>query len=128
MFLNRILLNIFLFFSFLSCTHSTIQKKTKFCINCKHFINDSMTGKSEFGKCTLFANANRRFLVDGKHNNYDYKYATTAREYSSLCGEEGKHYEKKYKKRITKKEDDLSSSNSFSMIREISDDESNYYE
>jgi hypothetical protein len=88
-----------------------------------------MTGKSEFGKCTLFANANRRFLVDGKHNNYDYKYATTAREYSSLCGEEGKHYEKKYRKRITnKKEDELSSSTSFSMIQEICDDESNYYE
>ena len=127
--MNRILLNIFLFFSFLSCNNSTIQKKTtKFCINCKHFINDSMTSKSEFGKCTLFTNTNRRFLIDGKHNYYDYKYAATAREYSNLCGEEGKHYEKKYKKRITKKEDDLSSSSSFSMIREICDDESNYYE
>jgi len=125
--MNRILLNIFLFFSLLSSSNSIKQKKTKFCINCKHFINDSMSGKSEFGKCTLFPTESGSFFVDGSNTNY-YYYASTARGSERLCGEEGKHYQKKYKKRITKKEDELSSSSSFSMIQEISDDENNYYE
>ena len=109
----------------MTSTNSIKQKKTKFCINCKYFINDSMSGHPEFGKCTLFSNHNRRFLIDGKHNNYDYRYATTARGTEGLCGEEGKYYKKKYKKRITNKKDEQVSSN---MIQEICDDETNYYE
>jgi hypothetical protein len=84
-----------------------------------------MSGHPEFGKCSLFPNSNRRFLIDGKHNNHDYKYATTARGSESLCGEEGKHYIKKYKKRVTNQKDEQVSSN---MIQEICDDETNYYE
>ena len=90
---------IFLFFLFMSSCSST-----KFCINCKHFVIDSMSISSEFGKCSLFPIKSSRFLVDGKNTNY-YNYASTARGSESLCGEEGKHYKKKYKKSITNNED-----------------------
>ena len=103
--MNRILSFIFLFFSFLSCTNSILHKKTKFCINCKYFINDSMSGKTEFGKCSLFLTETGRFFVDGK-NTDSYYYASTVRGSESLCGQEGKYYKKKYKKRITNKKEE----------------------
>ena len=101
----KILSNIFLFFLFVSSSNSINQKKTKFCINCKHFVNDSLTGNTEFGKCSFFPIKNSCFLVDGKNKNY-YSYASTVRGSESLCGIEGKYYRKKYIKKVTNKNQD----------------------
>ena len=100
----KILSNIFIFFLFVSSSNSINQKKTKFCINCKHFVNDSLSGNTEFGKCSLFLIKNSVFLVDGKNTNY-YSYASTVRGSESLCGIEGKYYKKKYKKKIVNEDD-----------------------
>ena len=108
--MNRFLSFIFLFFSLLSSSNSIKQKKTKFCINCKHFINDSMSGKSEFGKCSLFPTESGSFFVDGSNTNY-YYYASTVRGSERLCGKEGKYYKKKYIKRITNKKEDINDDN-----------------
>jgi hypothetical protein len=86
-----ILSNIVLFFLFVSSSNS-IKEETKFCINCKYFVNQRSNPR--FGKCSFFTIQDSRFLVDGKNTKY-YNYATIARESESLCGIEGKHYEKK---------------------------------
>ena len=108
--MNIILSFIFLFFSLLSSTNSIKQKKIKFCINCKHFINDSLSGNSEFGKCSLFPIETGSFFVDGINTNY-YSYASTARGSERLCGKEGKYYKKKYIKRIINKKEDINDDN-----------------
>jgi hypothetical protein len=67
------------------------------CSNCKHFI----IGKPNiFGKCNLFPKTNYvEYLPGDKKRKYRkedmYYYCSTAREYSSMCGVEGKLYEPK---------------------------------
>ena len=63
----------------------------KLCIHCKHFIKND---KSEYGKCELFTKMNMdTFVVNGeKHDNIDYYYCSTARQFDTMCGEKGKYY------------------------------------
>ena len=69
------------------------------CSNCKHFV----TGKPDifvFGKCNLFPKINYVQYLPGdtkrKYRKEDmYYYSSTARQYSSMCGVEGKFYEPK---------------------------------
>lgn len=74
-------------------------KKTKFCVNCKHFLDSTIDTK--YGKCSLFPREDMYFLVS-KNLDQEYKHAATARQYEDMCGKEGKLYKQKYKKRATK--------------------------
>jgi hypothetical protein len=74
----------------------SLKKTTpKLCVNCKFFINDH-TRDNEYGKCSFLSReeSNTNFLVTGI-KNIDYYYCSTARQYESLCGKEGKNYKKK---------------------------------
>lgn len=69
----------------------------KLCIDCK-FYTKNFFDSSEFGKCTKFPkeNENDYFLVNGKsRNNEDYHYCSTSRKIDTMCGKDGKFYEKK---------------------------------
>jgi len=72
--------------------------KPKLCINCKYFITDNDTGK--YGKCSLFPKKENKinFLVNGISEEI-YNYCSISREYTNMCGEEGKLYKKKYIKK-----------------------------
>ena len=70
------------------------------CSNCKHFI----IGKPDifiFGKCNLFPKTKDVYSLNNKKESVKTKtiedryYCSTAREYSSMCGVEGKFYESK---------------------------------
>lgn len=74
-------------------------KKTKFCMNCKHFFNNASDIK--FGKCSLFPREDNNFLVSGELDE-TYHYASLARKYDDMCGKEAKLYKRKYKKRAIK--------------------------
>jgi hypothetical protein len=52
---------------------------------------------SDYGKCTLFHKHDHidNYLVNGKINDIEYYYCSTARKYDFMCGKEGKFYEKK---------------------------------
>jgi hypothetical protein len=77
------------------------EMKPKLCVNCKYFIPDNNNNK--FGKCSLFPvrKENDYFLVDGVSEDeiIDYHYCSTARNYDSMCGNEGKLHKRKYNKR-----------------------------
>jgi len=75
---------------------SANQIRHKLCIDCK-FYTKSFFSFSKFGKCTLFPieNYNDYFLVNGKNSNTEYDYCSEARKFDSMCGKEGKFYEKK---------------------------------
>ena len=81
--------------------------KPKFCINCKYFITDNNTDK--FGRCSLFPkekNNDIYTLVNGVYEDkiIEYSFCSKSREIDSMCGKEGKMYEKKYiKKRLNEK-------------------------
>lgn len=71
----------------------------KLCINCKFFTKDFFND-NKFGKCLLFPTLyeDDYFLVNGINNNNNkiqYNYCSISRKYKSMCGEEGKFYEKK---------------------------------
>jgi len=75
----------------------TSQIRPKLCIDCK-FYTKPFFANSEFGKCTLFPKekVNDYFWVNGKNdNNTEYKYCSTLRSCDSMCGKEGKLYEKR---------------------------------
>jgi len=70
------------------------------CSNCKHF----MIGKPDifiFGKCNLFPKTKDVYSLNNKKESVKTKtiedryYCSTAREYSGMCGVEGKFYESK---------------------------------
>jgi len=67
----------------------------KLCINCKYFIDNNLAGPA-YGRCSYYPLNNTRFLIDGKNDMIDYRYASVVRGSNSLCGNEGKHYKKKY--------------------------------
>jgi hypothetical protein len=76
---------------------SSSQITPKLCMNCKFFTKNFFTN-SDFGKCKMFPikNVNDYFLVNGKNYTYvEYQYCTTSRSYDSMCGKEGKFYEKR---------------------------------
>ena len=82
-------------------------KVNRFCINCKHYINNEL--KPETGKCLLFpkieyniepsnAEMNKyEYLVTGKafDNVVEYTDCITARQLNNMCGEEGRYYSEK---------------------------------
>ena len=66
----------------------------KHCINCRYFIDSHP--ESHYGKCSFFPYKNINYLVSGKESDKNYYFASSARIYEHLCGEEGKHYKDKY--------------------------------
>jgi hypothetical protein len=70
------------------------------CSNCKHFI-DAKPNIFIFGKCNLFSKTKDIYSTNDKKETVKTKtiedryYCSTAREYSSMCGVEGKFYEAK---------------------------------
>jgi hypothetical protein len=77
----------------------SVEIKPKFCINCKYFIKNSLSDKSEYGKCTKFPFEQSKFLIDGVIRNDDFAYCSTARSHDDLCGAEAKEYKRKYKRK-----------------------------
>ena len=79
---------------------SAYEIKPKLCIDCKFFRKGFFTN-NKYGKCSLFTieeeNNNRYLLVDGNkmNNKPEYDYCAVARKFKSMCGPEGKFYEKK---------------------------------
>lgn len=72
--------------------------KPNLCINCKHFISDTVG--NEYGRCGLFPyNGNTRTLVTGIDDYKNYYYCSVTRYYEDMCGREGKHYEIKVQKK-----------------------------
>jgi len=67
----------------------------KLCINCKFYRKDFLL-TSEFGECTFFPKEKYSYyyLVNGK-NNIEYHYCAVSRNDDTMCGKEGKFYEKK---------------------------------
>ena len=90
-------MKIFLLFSFLSFIDSL--KINKFCVNCKHIIQDKQYN-NEYAKCSLFPMNNGLFLVTGKVSNDNYYYCSTARISENMCGQNATKYTKKYTKKI----------------------------
>lgn len=97
-------LSLFMFFSYAV----SLVQKPNFCVNCKHFIGDR--DSPTYAKCSFFpkTEANKaNYLVNGAPDMNDYDYCSTARQITNMCGEEGIHYVKKYKKRISKLDHDI---------------------
>ena len=87
---------IILIISLLCVSSISLQQHTqpKLCINCKYFISDN--ANNEFSKCSFLPTHEGKinFLVAGI-NQDKYYYCSTARDSNNMCGEDGKHYEKK---------------------------------
>ena len=93
-------------FFLLTTSMSTPTPEYKFCINCKHFIPPgqdlfarSLNNDPAFGKCALFVQPNkvRNYLVSGIDDpiiDKDYMYATTARTFKDMCGEDAVKFER----------------------------------
>lgn len=74
----------------------------KYCVNCRYFIDTPTTDYNphvSIGRCSFFPKKNVNHLITGKESDKEFFYATTAREFPDMCGEEGKQYKKKYKPR-----------------------------
>uniref|UniRef100_A0A6C0LLE6 Uncharacterized protein n=1 Tax=viral metagenome TaxID=1070528 RepID=A0A6C0LLE6_9ZZZZ len=84
------------------------EPKPKLCINCKYFVEDPKFGKfSKFNKCSLFSKDGETDiynLVHGIEPYNGYFYCATTRSRESMCGQEGKMFTRKYKKRTEKRE------------------------
>jgi hypothetical protein len=67
------------------------------CVKCKYFKNDFWT-LSKYGKCTLYPKPieDDAFFVTGVKTpkKIEYSFCSTARMSDSMCGEEGKYYQK----------------------------------
>jgi len=88
------------FLIFLLSFFTTFAENTKFCIYCKHFKPNLLSG-NQFGKCDLFPeivdNKNEyNFLVNGVKykKNVEYQYCSIARKYDEYCGKDAKYFEK----------------------------------
>ena len=92
--------NIFLIICSIILSPFLANKITpKLCINCKFFTKEFFND-NKFGKCLLFPTKyeDDYFLVNGINNNdnkLEYNYCAISRINKSMCGEEGKFYEKK---------------------------------
>ena len=63
------------------------------CITCKHFINVANTHT----RCKMFPVLDMKEDLVNDYGHYalnNYYYCSTARTFGSMCGENGKHYEK----------------------------------
>ncbi len=72
----------------------------KFCVDCKSFRNDPLSGKTAYGKCNLFFRKkdNENYLVNGKGKyttSVEYWYCHIARKYDHMCGPNGKFFQHK---------------------------------
>jgi hypothetical protein len=73
----------------------------KKCSNCKHFIKNTKSTIFNFGKCKMFPKTKDIYSTNDKKETVktktieDMYYCSTAREYSSMCGVEGKWYQPK---------------------------------
>lgn len=82
---------IFIYFCTIILQVLSFKKiETKICINCKHFIKGNHNYK--FGRCSLFPIIEEYI---NRLNIDEYNNCTTARTFESMCGQEGKMYEKK---------------------------------
>ena len=61
-----------------------------FCINCKHFISDSMSVK--YSKCKMAPIDITQYLVSGNTKDIVFHYCSTARTDDSMCGKNGTKY------------------------------------
>ena len=82
-----------LFLSFLQLFES---HKSKFCVNCKYFMQNKYVSDTLFGQC-LFnpTKLDKVFdLISGEliEDNSEYAYCVTARQFEYLCGVSGKNY------------------------------------
>ena len=73
--------------------------KSKLCIDCKFFIKNALVNDN-LGKCALFPRETynpKNFLDYGIINmtSPNYYYCSTARDYNTMCGEEGNFFKKK---------------------------------
>jgi hypothetical protein len=79
---------------------SAYEIKPKLCTDCK-FFRKRFFIDNKHGKCSLFPieeeNNNKYLLVDGTkmNNTPEYEYCVVVRKFKSMCGPEGKFYEKK---------------------------------
>jgi hypothetical protein len=97
-------MNILCVLIYLITVSSLKPDKTRFCYNCKHFINDNGMGV-EYGKCGAFPkidNDYTNYLITGvrdiENKEANYYYCGTARSSSHMCGEDGSLYRLKYSK------------------------------
>ena len=93
-------------FFILSSSMATPTPEYRFCVNCKHFISpgqdlfaQSSSNDVAFGKCALFVKPEkvRNYLVSGIDDpiiDNDYMYATTARSFKDMCGEDAVKFER----------------------------------
>lgn len=91
---------LILYYGILSSLSCTIIKP-KLCVDCKFFKGNFLYGNT-FGKCLMFPREDldydeTNYLVDGikRNKRVDYSYCSTSRKYESMCGKEGKMFEKK---------------------------------
>lgn len=85
---------------------TSMSTPTTFCVNCKHFISpgqdlfaQSSSNDVAFGKCALFVKPEkvRNYLVSGIDDpiiDNDYMYASTARSFKEMCGEDAVKFER----------------------------------
>ena len=82
-------------------SNSQKSMNTKFCLNCRYFLDNSYTG-IQFGKCAQFPHIieDNSYLITGTsiYQEIDYHYCSTARSTETMCGKEGKIYKRKYQK------------------------------
>ena len=96
-------MNIIIFFLLLL---SSVTSNTKICINCRHFVKDTIFTNNEFGRCKLYVKEQdniANYLVTGAYQNIendDYYYCSTARGSDRMCGKQGKDYKQKYERRL----------------------------
>ena len=82
---------------FLTCC----SMKPNLCVNCKFFKKEFFLS-DKFGKCSLFkvVYENDDYLVNGKNEpkKIDNYYCSIARKADTMCGKEGKLFEKNHKR------------------------------
>jgi hypothetical protein len=88
-------MKILIIFSIFACSLSLK------CSNCKHFIKDTKPNMFVFAKCKMFTKTKDVYsysIRDKKETRKtieDMYYCSTAREFTHMCGVEGKWYQLK---------------------------------
>lgn len=92
-------------FAFLIRNNNSIAINTRFCVNCKYIIPNNDLG-IEYSTCSLFENIdNQKYLISGNSDDIERGFysCSSARSFESMCGKDGKKYEKKDNKKLLKK-------------------------
>ena len=113
----NILISATFFLLSTSMSTQTPKPEYKFCVTCKHFIPpgqdlfaQALNNDIAFGKCGLFVKPEkvRNYLVSGIDDpivDTEYHYASTARAFKDMCGEDASKFERikrAYVKKSTK--------------------------